>query len=95
MSSAMNSSITGLNSMARKRSRCGVGHGLRSDWASERPCRCRAAVSRAYTEMLDCEAPEHVAMEAARRVYRYHHPEASDDEAAQIVESWVFRGARH
>ena len=50
---------------------------------------------RAYTGMLASDLPECVALDAARRVYRYHHPETSDDDAAHIVETWVYRGVRH
>lgn len=58
-------------------------------------CRCRAAVTRAYNGMLVGGVPNTVALEAATRVYRYHHPEADYDAAHHTVESWVFRGALH
>lgn len=58
-------------------------------------CRCRAAVTRAYTGMLVSGVPNRVALEAATRVYRYHHPEADVPSAQNTVESWVFQGAMH
>lgn len=35
------------------------------------------------------DVPDHVALEAATRVYRYHHPEDSLHNAALTVERWV------
>jgi hypothetical protein len=48
---------------------------------------------RTYSGMSD--EPEHVALDAALRVYRYHHPEDPKDKAALTVESWVYAGSRH
>jgi hypothetical protein len=45
--------------------------------------------------MLDGGAPDSVALEAALRVYRYHHPDAADELAQTMVETWVFRGLHH
>lgn len=59
------------------------------------PCACRNAVNRAYDGMLESGAPASVALEAALRVYRYHHPHQADDAAQTTVETWVFRGLHH
>lgn len=58
-------------------------------------CRCRAAVLRAYAGMQASGAPDCVALEAAMRVYRYHHPQASSAHVQQTVETWVVRGTIH
>lgn len=58
-------------------------------------CACRAAVTRAYDGMLDSGVPDSVALEAAIRVYRYHHPQGPDEEAVRTVEAWVMRGPVH
>jgi hypothetical protein len=55
-------------------------------------CRCQAAVTRAYGEMLVCGVSNSVALDVATRVYRYHHPGASNALARDVVETWVFHG---
>lgn len=50
-------------------------------------CKCYAAVMRTYNGMRN--EPEHVALEAAQRVYRYHHPEDTIRDAHLTVESWI------
>ncbi|MEM7650794.1 MAG: hypothetical protein AAF204_01770 [Pseudomonadota bacterium] len=50
-------------------------------------CRCYGAVMRTYKGMSD--EPDHIAMEAAKRVYRYHHPEDSAEDASLTVERWI------
>lgn len=59
------------------------------------PCRCRAAVKRAYASMITSGASARVALDAAQRVYLYHHPSFAEDEARHIVENWVFTGPLH
>ena len=58
-------------------------------------CFCRAAVERAYAGMIASGAPNCVAMEAATRVFRYHHPESSSRHAQDTVETWLFTGPLH
>ncbi len=50
-------------------------------------CKCYGAVLRTYKGLSD--EPTHVAMEAAQRVYRYHHPEDSKEDAFLTVQRWV------
>lgn len=50
-------------------------------------CKCYGAVMRTYKSLSD--EPHHVAMEAAQRVYRHHHPEDSKEDAHLTVERWV------
>lgn len=50
-------------------------------------CKCHGAVMRTYRSL--CDEPETVAVEAARRVYRFHHPEDSKFDAALTVERWI------
>lgn len=45
----------------------------------------------AFKCMLDDE-PEKVALEAAKRVYRYHHPNDPKEMASLTVERWVSEG---
>ena len=52
-------------------------------------CKCRGAVLRTYGELIKDE-PEQVALSAAIRVYRYHHPEDSVDMSSLTVERWVY-----
>lgn len=58
-------------------------------------CPCHEAVTRAYRGMLESGVPVSVAMEAAVRVYRYHHPEVTRDHAHLTVETWVYTGPLH
>ena len=67
---------------------CGPG-------AARDACRCRVAVERAFAGMVAGGAPDSVAMEAAARVFRYHHPEASERHAWDTVETWLFTGPLH
>lgn len=55
-------------------------------------CRCHRAVMRAYCGMVDKGEPRTVALEAAIRVFRYHHPEIPAFRAHDTVETWVFSG---
>ncbi len=52
-------------------------------------CKCRAAVLRAYNGMIKTGAPQNFAMDAARILYSYHHPEDQLIDAALTVERWV------
>lgn len=56
-------------------------------------CKCYAAVMRTYISLE--KLPDHVAMEAALRVYRHHHPEDSKHDATLTVERWVNEGHIH
>lgn len=56
-------------------------------------CKCYPAVLRTYKGMSD--EPEHIALEAALRVYQFHHPEDPKDKARLTVESWVYSGHSH
>ena len=52
-------------------------------------CDCRSAVTRAYRSLLVSGTSPTIALEAATRIYCYHHPEASLDMALTAVETWV------
>lgn len=54
-------------------------------------CRCHAAVMRTYAE-LSKDQPEYIAVDAARRVYSFHHPEDKFCDAALTVERWINAG---
>ncbi|MGB4106841.1 MAG: hypothetical protein WBK55_03495 [Alphaproteobacteria bacterium] len=53
-------------------------------------CKCQNAVMRAYKGLLSAGTPETRALEAAKIVYSYHHPEDAADIAALTVERWVY-----
>lgn len=50
-------------------------------------CKCYKAVMRTYQGMSD--EPHNVAMDAARRVYSFHHPEDKKSDAHLTVERWI------
>lgn len=56
-------------------------------------CKCYGAVMRTYKAFSD--EPYHVAMDAARRVYRYHHPEDNIEIAHLTVERWINQSRVH
>lgn len=58
-------------------------------------CHCQKAVQRAFVGMLASGAPRSVALEAATRVFLYHHPDVPAAEAHGTVEHWVFTGPLH
>jgi hypothetical protein len=55
-------------------------------------CACRRAVLRTYRALQGDTVPDSVALEAAVRVYRHHHPEVPVVQAVQTVECWVYDG---
>lgn len=65
------------------------------DAGEEAMCVCRDAVRRCYAGMTTSGASPKVALEAATRVYRHHHPEASPELSRTTVEVWVYDGAMH
>ena len=58
-------------------------------------CVCRAAVVRAYGSLTAAGVPAGYALDAAVRVYRFHHPEELTDRARALVERWVLAGPVH
>ncbi|MFP4313694.1 MAG: hypothetical protein ACLFR0_05135 [Alphaproteobacteria bacterium] len=50
-------------------------------------CKCYNAVMRTFKSMGD--EPHNVALEAALRVYRYHHPEDHKADAFLTVQRWT------
>lgn len=54
-------------------------------------CKCQGAVLRTYGQMVK-DNPQYIAMEAARKVYSFHHPEDKFCDAALTVERWVHAG---
>lgn len=58
-------------------------------------CKCKSAVLRAYTLLLSSGTPEAHALDAARTVYRYHHPEDGLQDASLTVERWVYQQKFH
>lgn len=58
-------------------------------------CECYGAVMKTYAALLESGRPSSVALEAAKIVYSYHHPEDSVFDAALTVESWVNESRVH
>jgi len=56
-------------------------------------CKCYGAVMRAYKGMSS--EPHDVALGAAQRVYRFHHPEDKQAAAHLTVERWVNESRIH
>jgi hypothetical protein len=50
---------------------------------------CRSSVARAFYEMLDHGVSAYGALDAAARVYRYHHPNETMRAARFRVEEWL------
>ena len=61
----------------------------------ERSCRCHKAVMTGYAAMKNAGAAECEALDAAYRVYRYHHPECGRETSRVTVERWVYAGQSH
>lgn len=62
---------------------------------SARDCKCHGAVMRAYAGLIDAGQPETIALEAAKIVYGYHHPEDSASDQSLTVESWIHAEKLH
>ncbi len=58
-------------------------------------CRCRHAVMNGYHGMIKSGAAECEALDAAFRIYRFHHPEDSRDQSRLTVERWIYAGHAH
>lgn len=58
-------------------------------------CVCKPAVFKAYNGLLDAGQSHRQAMEAAMKVYRYHHPEDSKEDSQLTVERWVLTQSMH
>ena len=52
-------------------------------------CKCYGAVMRAYVGLSESGVPHSFALEAARIVYDYHHPEDSKADQFLTVERWI------
>ncbi len=50
-------------------------------------CKCYGAVMRMYKSLSD--QPTHIILDAAQKVYRFHHPEDSKRDALLTVERWI------
>ncbi len=52
-------------------------------------CKCHGAVMRAYEGLVKAGQPESTALEAAKIVYGFHHPEDSKADQRLTVERWI------
>lgn len=58
-------------------------------------CKCYGAVMRAYKGLVKAGQPKTVAMDAARILYGYHHPEDSLSDQKLTVEHWINENNKH
>ena len=58
-------------------------------------CRCHRAVMNGYRGMLKSGAAESEALDAAFRIYRFHHPEDGRDKSRLTVERWIYSSHAH
>ena len=58
-------------------------------------CKCYKAVMRAYGTLVESGEPQRVALDAAKVVYSYHHPEDTKSDKALTVERWVNEKSIH
>lgn len=58
-------------------------------------CRCKGAALNAYQEMLRHGTAESEAVEAAYRIYRFHHPLDSKEDSRLTVERWIYAERAH
>jgi hypothetical protein len=58
-------------------------------------CKCKPAVLKTYQSLMQDGNPQRVAVEAALRVYRFHHPQDSKEDSKLTVERWVFADHHH
>ena len=58
-------------------------------------CKCKGAALRAYNGMKTSGCAESEAVEAAYRIYRYHHPMDSKEDSLLTVERWIYAGNEH
>ena len=58
-------------------------------------CKCQNAVKKTYAGLLKAGQPEAYALDAAKIVYRHHHPEDSKEDAGLTVERWVYQEHFH
>lgn len=55
-------------------------------------CLCHGAVMRTFSSFIKAGRPVTVALDAAKIVYGYHHPEDSKVDRSLTVERWVNEG---
>lgn len=58
-------------------------------------CRCRPMVVRTYRELMERGHPVAHALDAAREVLLWHHPELSRPDADATVSRWTDPKAAH
>lgn len=58
-------------------------------------CKCKPAAMRAYNGMLTSGSAEQEAVEAAYRIYRYHHPMDTKEDSRLTVERWIYQEQAH
>jgi len=53
-------------------------------------CKCKGAAINAYRGMKTSGAAESEAVDAAYRIYRYHHPKDTREDSLLTVERWIY-----
>jgi hypothetical protein len=62
---------------------------------NEERCQCRPAALRAYKGMLKAGAAETEAVEAAYKIYRFHHPLDEIQTSRLTIERWIYAERAH
>ena len=55
----------------------------------ENNCDCRTAVVRAFGELRRRNMSQKAALESARAVFSFHHPEVPEADARKTVDAWI------
>ncbi len=66
-----------------------IAHNIEAGVKEPEDCKCHGAVMLAYNSLIDNGVPQSTALDAARIVYGYHHPEDSKHNQNLTVERWV------
>jgi len=61
----------------------------------DKDCRCHSAVMNGYAGMKRSGAAEVEALNAAFRIYEFHHPEQERETARLTVERWIYASYTH
>ncbi len=58
-------------------------------------CKCKAAAVNAYNNTKEHGFAESEAVDAAFRIYRYHHPQDTIEDSHLTVERWIYTEHAH
>lgn len=58
-------------------------------------CKCKSAALNAYENTKRLGFAESEALDAAYRIYRYHHPQDTREDSSLTVERWIYAENAH